>query len=287
MLPLISDCVGNIYTSYLELVLFLFQKNFSFINQRLNSDRKFGIILACMDRESKNTLQILIKIRGIHSMKKASKISVSNTFKKLLRVLSASLILPLCTYGSAHALVIQNGSFETNGIEFWGTSGRTVETPASQNPYTGAVFLPTDGMRFAKLTTDASIWQDISWDDGDILSLNLLFYTTEGSNWGKNDFAWMKIDNLDIYRKTKSQIVSHPTDGWEDFTYAFGASGSGRLQIGVKNAGDSYYGSYLYLDNIRGTSVVPPQGEIPEPTSLLLLGVGLAGLAASRRRKSV
>lgn len=219
-------------------------------------------------------------------MKKATKTSVSNILRKFLRICSVSLILPLCTYGSAHASIIQNGSFETNGIEFWGSSGQTVQTPATQTISTGAVYLPTDGLRFAKLTTNSSIWQDISWDEGDTLLLDLLFYTTEGSNWGKNDYAWMKIGDLEIYRKTKSQIVSHPTDGWEDFSYAFESAGSGRLQIGVNNAGDSYYASYLYLDNIRSTSAVP-QEEIPEPAILLIFGVGLAGLAASRRRKSI
>jgi hypothetical protein len=78
--------------------------------------------------------------------------------------------------------------------------------------------------------------------------------------------------------------------GWIDSDYTIAAAGSYYLKIGVTNWIDTLYDSGLAMDGVTvgGAPINPNQGEpnaTPEPSSLLLLASGLAGLAGVIRRK--
>ncbi|MBI5430614.1 MAG: NF038132 family protein [Nitrosomonadales bacterium] len=72
--------------------------------------------------------------------------------------------------------------------------------------------------------------------------------------------------------------------GWVSSAFNIASSGNYILEFGVVDYIDGIYDSGLAFDGI--TIGGKPIEDIPEPASLALLGIGLAGLGAMRRRKA-
>jgi len=111
------------------------------------------------------------------------------------------------------------------------------------------------------------------------------FYTgAEGAFYDKNEFAWIDYDPLtqllsvflsDTSTKPLTALMSSTVD-------IFGDLGS-QAYVGFSAGNGGAFGTQDILNwSFTSTEV---QASVPEPASIALMGIALAGLAATRRRK--
>jgi hypothetical protein len=115
--------------------------------------------------------------------------------------------------------------------------------------------------------------------------------TTPGATYslsfelGSSTF-WGRPDSITATAAGASQTFTSPTTGgnndWQTVSMQFLASSATTTVLLQGASGINYIG----LDNASVEFVSgPTPGQIPEPTTLVLFGLGLVSLAVSRRRK--
>jgi hypothetical protein len=168
---------------------------------------------------------------------------------------------------AAMANLLTNGGFETGSFSGWTQGGNTGATGVGGSFYVQSGLY---GAYLGPVGSDGSLSQSFSTDVG--AQYRLTFWL-RSDGYTVNDFS-AAVNSTVLYSD-----VNIAAQAYKEYAYNFMGTGSDSVTFKFRNDP-----GYLSLDTVSVEKIAEPQAAVPEPASLALIGLGLAGIAQRRRR---
>jgi len=169
---------------------------------------------------------------------------------------------------AAMANLLTNGGFETGTFSGWTQGGNTGATGVSSS----AIYVQSGafGAALGPVGSDGILSQSFSTDVG--AEYRLTFWL-RSDGYTVNDFS-AAVNSTVLYSD-----VNIGVQAYKEYAYNFMGTGSDSVTFTFRNDP-----GFLSLDTVSVDKIADPQAAVPEPASLALIGLGLAGIAQRRRR---
>jgi hypothetical protein len=192
---------------------------------------------------------------------------------KTLLVVVAMTVL-LCAPAAFAQNLLTNGSFQTGSFSGWTTGGNFEDTEVVTGP-----FYVYNGSQ------DADGFYAVLGPVGSDGTLSQSFNTTAGASYTFSFWLASVGDNPSDFSAswdgTTVLSLTNPNTGSSYTEFSFTETGTGHDTISFAFRDDP---AYIALDNVSVTQSTSG-GTVPEPSSFLLMGSGVLGLAGVIRRK--